>query len=251
MINWKTFHFWPPSGFMLACVLLSRWTCIGHLCKWTISSCYHILSPAICQSYWWMPSLQEIFNIFNQATIHGELGLPIVFIYQITYLSDGFLKILFGKYYPDNKVHGANMGPNWVLSAPDGPHAGPMHLAIRVGFSKCSFYFPNILCTEHQYGTHRSVWWMGSKWFHSLCWRDIIVCHSGRDLIIEIKTYWKQMSHSVYICFVITAVTYLLFICATFITYFCETTRHVSYEALYVTGTYDIVLNNSNLLKFA
>ena len=24
--------------------------------------------------------------------------------------------------YPDNKVHGANMGPTWVLLAPDGPH---------------------------------------------------------------------------------------------------------------------------------
>ena len=32
---------------------------------------------------------------------------------------------------PDNKVHGANMGPTWVLSAPDGPHVGPMNLAIR------------------------------------------------------------------------------------------------------------------------
>ena len=32
---------------------------------------------------------------------------------------------------PDNKVHGANMGPTWVLSAPDGPHVGPMGLAIR------------------------------------------------------------------------------------------------------------------------
>ena len=32
---------------------------------------------------------------------------------------------------PDSKVHGANMGPNWVLSAPDGPHVGPMNLAIR------------------------------------------------------------------------------------------------------------------------
>ena len=31
----------------------------------------------------------------------------------------------------DNKVHGANMGPTWVLSAPDGPHVGPMNLAIR------------------------------------------------------------------------------------------------------------------------
>ena len=35
-------------------------------------------------------------------------------------------------YYPDGKVHGAKMGPIWVLSAPDGPHVGPMNLAIRV-----------------------------------------------------------------------------------------------------------------------
>ena len=26
---------------------------------------------------------------------------------------------------PDSKVHGANMGPTWVPSAPDGPHIGP------------------------------------------------------------------------------------------------------------------------------
>ena len=31
---------------------------------------------------------------------------------------------------PDSKVHGANMGPTWVLLAPDGPHVGPMNLAI-------------------------------------------------------------------------------------------------------------------------
>ena len=38
-----------------------------------------------------------------------------------------------GHLYPDSKVHGANMGPTWVLSAPDGPHVGLMNLAIRVG----------------------------------------------------------------------------------------------------------------------
>ena len=32
---------------------------------------------------------------------------------------------------PDGKVHGANMEPTWVLLAPDGPHAGPMNLAIQ------------------------------------------------------------------------------------------------------------------------
>ena len=40
----------------------------------------------------------------------------------------------------DSKVHGANMGPTWVLSAPDGPHVGPTNLAIRVALGvSCSF----------------------------------------------------------------------------------------------------------------
>ena len=34
--------------------------------------------------------------------------------------------------YPEKKVHGANMGPTWVLSVPDGPHVGPMNVAISV-----------------------------------------------------------------------------------------------------------------------
>ena len=35
---------------------------------------------------------------------------------------------------PDSKVHGANMGLTWVLSARGGPHAGSMNFAIRGGF---------------------------------------------------------------------------------------------------------------------
>ena len=31
---------------------------------------------------------------------------------------------------PDSKIHGVNMGPIWVLLAPDGPHVGPMNLAV-------------------------------------------------------------------------------------------------------------------------
>ena len=31
---------------------------------------------------------------------------------------------------PDNKVHGANMGPIWGRQDPDGPHVGPMNLVI-------------------------------------------------------------------------------------------------------------------------
>ena len=44
---------------------------------------------------------------------------------------DGNLPVL-SHGYPDSKVYGTNMGPTWVLSAPDGPHVGPMNLAIRV-----------------------------------------------------------------------------------------------------------------------
>ena len=32
---------------------------------------------------------------------------------------------------PDSKVHGANMGPTWVLSAPEGPHVGHMNYEVH------------------------------------------------------------------------------------------------------------------------
>ena len=32
---------------------------------------------------------------------------------------------------PKSKAYGVNMGPTWVLSATDGPHAGPKNLVIR------------------------------------------------------------------------------------------------------------------------
>ena len=34
--------------------------------------------------------------------------------------------------FPDSKVHGANVVPTWVLSAPRGPHVCHMNLVIRV-----------------------------------------------------------------------------------------------------------------------
>ena len=35
-------------------------------------------------------------------------------------------------YFLDKKANEANMGPTWVLSAPEGPQFGPMNLSIRV-----------------------------------------------------------------------------------------------------------------------
>ena len=39
--------------------------------------------------------------------------------------------------FPDSKVHEANMGPTWVLSAPHGPDVDPMILAIWVHTCTC------------------------------------------------------------------------------------------------------------------
>ena len=40
---------------------------------------------------------------------------------------------IISEHYGDSKGKGANMGPTWVLTAPDGPHVGHLKLAIRVG----------------------------------------------------------------------------------------------------------------------
>ena len=44
--------------------------------------------------------------------------------HEIIYLVDSHTS-------PDSNVHRANMGPTCVLSAPDGPHVGPMNVAFR------------------------------------------------------------------------------------------------------------------------
>ena len=56
--------------------------------------------------------------------------------------------------FPDSKVHGANMGPTWVLSAPDGPYVGPMNLAIWERF----------LCTYMQQTAEVPEWPAWSTW---------------------------------------------------------------------------------------
>ena len=75
-------------------------------CPWTVwyFHCQNISEP-ICNAFYYICNLIQmncIASIFLPSNTH-----------------------------PDSKVHGASMGPTWVLSAPDGPHVGPMNLAIR------------------------------------------------------------------------------------------------------------------------
>ena len=65
--------------------------------------------------------------------------------------------------FQDNKIHGTNMGPTWVLSAPDGPHDGPMNLAISVlsgAACECDNWKQNMIemLAVSRYNTIRLQW---------------------------------------------------------------------------------------------
>ena len=78
-----------------------------------------------------------VVNFINSVLIHRRIRGRILNINR-TYghLSNGNCAV------PDNKVHWANMGPTWVLSAPDGPHVGPFEPCYQ-GWLACSLS-PNV-----------------------------------------------------------------------------------------------------------
>ena len=66
------------------------------------------------------------WNIFAVIVLFWKCAfsyvlIPVWPIWIITVSDNGF---------PDSKIHGANMGPTWVLVSPCGPHVGPMNPAI-------------------------------------------------------------------------------------------------------------------------
>ena len=82
---------------------------------------------------------------------------------------------------PDSKVHGANMGPTWVLPAPDGPHVGPMNLAIREIMWK-SFRCHEVIMTSSSWilGCNVSVASVVDTWLKSVTdiWCALTVCYT-------------------------------------------------------------------------
>ena len=54
--------------------------------------------------------------------------------------------------YPDSKVHGADMGPTWVLSAPDGPHIGPNEPCYRGSYYCIACEYQSVY--RKMYGCH-------------------------------------------------------------------------------------------------
>ena len=90
-------------------------------------------------------------------------------------------RIYMDKNNPDSKIHEANMDPTWVLSAPDGPHVGPMNLAICVSHRRTCICLGSKRCRQ----STASV--MPTKAPSSkLGWLSIHLCYSKLQRSCEI-----------------------------------------------------------------
>ena len=74
--------------------------------------------------------------VFGHLCSYQKSHIYVCFMYQCLYHKE------YTHVYPDSKAQWANMGLTWVLSAPDGPHVGPMNLAIRVIMRKTNSRVP-------------------------------------------------------------------------------------------------------------
>ena len=90
--------------------------------------------------------LVELSIIHNVSGSHNYLKsahriYPIIYFMLVLFR----IALLWIWYYPDRKVHGANMGPIWGRQDPDGPHVGPMNFAIWEFFVNSCVPFSRIL----------------------------------------------------------------------------------------------------------
>ena len=121
----------------------------------------------------------------NSRYVHHESSSP----HWLMHSAPEIILTLYYCSYPDSKVLGANMGPTWVLSAPDGPRVGPMNLAIRVtkGSLDINVWCLNHLCTC-------SCWWPANFryddiWGRVMC--DKQVCRKGHcPESLTVRIHW-------------------------------------------------------------
>ena len=83
---------------------------------------FNVSIPGLCSlktpAYWHGNGILNILNWRSDDHFSFIMGIPIPTRWCLSW-------------YPDNKVHGANMWPTWVLSAPAGSLVGPMNIAFR------------------------------------------------------------------------------------------------------------------------
>ena len=79
---------------------------------------------------------KSVVCMFKQSTVQVFVSSNLLNIWNQFVeknISDGDFStrdILILRGHPNNKIHGANMGPIWGQRNPGGPHVGPMNFAI-------------------------------------------------------------------------------------------------------------------------
>ena len=108
---------------------------------------------------------------------------------------------------PDSKVHEANMGPTWVLSAPGEPHVGPVNLTTRVSYDvgiyigkPCVFFWPvwwgdhNLLLVTYPSSHYPQQWYtvcmIRSPWSS--------VGKNCKQLLHQCRKIWKIQIYSLF-----------------------------------------------------
>ena len=95
---------------------------------------------------------------------------------------------------PDSKVHGANMGPTWVLSVPDGPHVGPWTL---LSGDSCEHMLPT---DQYGYGLTQGslppvialLWCLYDRIRSHKIWHILVYENTKCKKIIQSKTlFWN------------------------------------------------------------
>ena len=119
--------------------------------------------------------------------------------------------------YPDSKVHGANMGPTWVLSTPDGPMLAPWTLLS--GKCRCLFLWgkherdPNIVATRGSLSMSMDLklqtgrmftdtfFWLGiflKVFFGNVRWKEQFVTHMSSPFkylyMYDPRSKWDEVS---------------------------------------------------------
>ena len=112
--NWCSFHMIPLRIDNIAGIILC-------MCPANERQCYTVTLSLIGWAHTHnVPCISVTLSLIGWVHTQND---PCT---ATTKLCTNFLYITI----PDSKVHGANMGPTWVLSAPGEPHVGPMNLTI-------------------------------------------------------------------------------------------------------------------------
>ena len=121
---------WPAKLIHKSCCVLYYWIlrCVGAQNvvisdnKYPLTKCNFLNSS---NSY--EVTLSNICKLRSISPFCCAVLFTVVIQLLFTY-TESILRLVNMPRY--NNVHGANIGPTWVVSAPDVPHVGPMNLAI-------------------------------------------------------------------------------------------------------------------------